>query len=132
MDVLPEDDGDGLHELITRTLVHQRALWALVLSIYRAELTQVLDDAAKHGFDRNDRSLVIDVASRIAAAAFEIELMAIRADALALRNHAATEPDGEAGERRVFLAGIKLIDRMLDTERARKKDEPSGEPARPN
>jgi hypothetical protein len=132
MDALFEDDSDGLHQLIGRSLTQRRALWALVLSMYRAELTQVLDHAAKHGFGPDDRALVIDAASRIATAAREIELSTIRSDALALRNHAATEPDGETGERRVLLAGIRLIDRILDTERARKNAERPNEAARPN
>lgn len=127
-----EDDSDDLHQLIARSLTQRRALWALVLSMHRAELTQVLDHAAKHGFGPDDRALVIDAASRIAAAALEIELVAIRSDALALRNHATTEPEGEIGERRVLLAGIKLIDRILDTERARKNAERSSESAQPN
>jgi hypothetical protein len=127
-----EDDVDGLHELITRSLTQRRALWALVLATYRVELTQVLDHAAKVGFEPDDRALVIDVASRIAAVAREVELVAIRSDALSLRNYAETEPEGEVGERRILLAGIKLIDRILDTERARQNEERAGESARPN
>lgn len=127
-----EDDSDDLHRLITRSLTQRRALWALVLSMYRAELTHMLDHAAKHGFGPNDRALVIDAANRIADAALAIELVAIRADALTLRNHATTEPNGEMGERRVLLAGIKLIDRILDTERARKNAERSSQSAQLN
>ena len=57
----------------------------------------------------------------------EIELVPIRSDALSLRNYAATELDGDVGERRVLLAGIKLIDRILDTERARQNQEQANE-----
>ena len=127
-----EDDSDGLHELISRSLMHRRTLWALVLATYRVELTQLLDHAAKNGFEPDDRALVIDVASRIAAVALEVELVAIRSDALSLRNYAATEPEGEVGERRVLIVGIRLIDRILDTERARQKEERTSESARPN
>lgn len=131
MDSVWEED-DGLHELIGRSLLHRRALWALVLSIHRAELTQALDDAAKRGFCAEDRTLISDVAGRIAVVALEMELGSIRSDALALRNLAETEPEGELAERRVLLAGIKLIDRILDTERARKNAEQPNETARPN
>ena len=127
-----EDDSDSLHELITRSLTHRRVLWALVLATYRVELTQVLDHAAKRGFGPDDKALVVDVASRIATVALEVELVAIRSDALSLRNFAANEPDGEVGERRVLLAGIKVIDRILDTERARQNETRASESARPN
>lgn len=127
-----EDDRDGLHELIRSTLIHRRALWALVLSTYRVELTQTLDRAAKEGFLPDDRVLVSDFAARIAIAAREVELGTICRDALALRNYAATEPETEDGERRVLLAGIQLIDRILDTERARRNAEQSSETVRPN
>lgn len=127
-----EDDTDGLHQLIARSLTHRRALWALVLATYRVELTRVLDQAAKSDFGADEKALVFDVADRIAAVAGEVELVSIRSDALSLRNFAATEPDGELGDRRVLLAGIKLIDRILDTERARKNEERASESARPN
>lgn len=107
-------------------------LWALVLATYRVELTQVLDHAAKSGFGPDDKALVVDVASRIATVALEVELVAIRSDALSLRNFAANEPDGDVGERRVLLAGIKVIDRILDTERARQNETRASESARPN
>jgi hypothetical protein len=132
MDGSWEDEGDGLHELIARSLRHRQALWALVLSTYRVELTQLLDHAAKNGFVPEDRDLVIDVASRIAVVALEAELLPVRSDALALRNYADTEPPGEAGERRVLLAGLRLIDRILDIERARQNAEPSSSSALPN
>lgn len=132
MDRLLEDDTDGLHRLIARSLTQRRVLWALVLATYRVELTQVLDEAAKSGFGPDDKELVIDVASRIAAVALEVELASIRSDALSLRNFAANEPDGDVGERRVLLAGIKLIDRILDTERARQNEERASETAQPN
>ena len=127
-----EDDSDSLHQLITRSLMHRHVLWALVLATYRVELTHVLDHAAKRGFGPDDKALVVDVASRIATVAREVELVSIRSDALSLRNFAATEPDGEVGERRVLLAGIKLIDRILDTERARQNQARTSESARPN
>ncbi len=132
MDGLWEDDTDGLHQLIARSLTQRRVLWSLVLATYRVELTQVLDQAAKSGFGPDDKVLVVDVANRIAAVALEVDLVPIRSDALSLRNYAATEPDGEVGERRVLLAGIKLIDRILDTERARQNEERASESARPN
>ncbi len=132
MDSPWEHDSDGLHRLITRALTHRRALWALVLATYRVELTHVLDHAAKSGFGPDDKALVVDVANRIAAVALEIELVPIRSDALSLRNYAATEPDGDVGERRVLLAGIKLIDRILDTERARQNEARASKSARPN
>lgn len=127
-----EDEGDGLHELIARSLRHRQALWALVLSTYRVELTQLLDHAAKNGFAPVDRDLVIDVASRIAVVALEAELSQVRSDALSLRSYADTEPDGEVGERRVLLSGLRLIDRILDIERARQNADQSSSPTLPN
>jgi hypothetical protein len=132
MNGLPEDDYDGLHVLIARSLTQRGVLWALVLATYRVELTRLLDHTAKRGFMTEDRVFVIDIAERIAAAAREVELSAICSDALALRNSAANEPENEAGERKVLLAGIKLIDRILDTERARQNAQPSNEGVRPN
>lgn len=132
MDGLPEDDIDDLHELITRSIVHRRALWTLVLSTYRVELTHVLDHAAKLGFAPDDRLFVMDVATRIAVAAREVELPAIRSDALSLRTYAESEPETEMGERRVLLAGINLIDRILDTERARRNAQGSSASAPSN
>ena len=128
----PDDDSDGLHELIKCTLSNRRALWALVLSTYRVELTQVLDRGAKYGFLSEDRAQVIHLASRIAAAAREIDLDNMRHDALLLRNSATTEPETDAGERRVLLAGVRLIDCILDTERARRNAEPTSHTARSN
>ncbi len=128
----PDDDGDGLHELIKRTLSHRRALWALALSTYRVELTQVLDRGARYGFLSEDRDQVKHLASLIATVAREIDLDGMRDDALSLRNSAANEPDTDSGERRVLLAGVRLIDRILDTERARRNAEPSSQPVRLN
>lgn len=132
MDGLPEDDGDGLHLLIARSLTQRSTLWALVLATYRVELTRVLDHAAKRGFTPEDRVFVIDTANRMAAVARAVDLEGIRLDALSLRNSATNESETEAGERRVLLAGIKLIDRILDTERARRNAEKKDETIRPN
>lgn len=123
---------DDLHELICRSLVHRRALWLLVLSTYRVELTIVLDHAARRGYSDDDRALVNDLAWRIAAVATEVELPTIRADALSLRNYALTAPDSEVGERTVLRAGIQLIDRILELERNRQNAEPSTDVVRPN
>lgn len=127
-----EDEGDGLHELIARSLRHRQALWALVLSTYRVELTQLLDHAARNDFAPVDRDLVIDVASRIAVVALEADLHPVRSDAISLRDYADAEPVSENGERRVMLAGLKLIDRILDIERARQNAEQSSSPTPPN
>jgi len=132
MDSLPENDSDDLHLLIARSLTQRSTLWALLLATYRVELTRTLDHTAKRGFTPEDRVFVIDTASRIAAAARAVDLEGIRSDALSLRNSAANEPETEAGERRVLLAGIKLIDRILDTERARRNAESKDETMRPN
>jgi hypothetical protein len=132
MDGLTENDSDDLHLLITRSLTQRSTLWVLLLATYRVELTRTLDQTAKQGFTPEDRVFVVDTASRIAAAARAVELEAIRSDALLLRNSAANEPETEAGERRVLLAGIKLIDRILDTERARRNAESKTETMLPN
>jgi hypothetical protein len=123
---------DDLHELISRSLVHRRALWLLVLSTYRVELTQILDHEARRGYSEDDRALVIDMASRIAVVATEVELAAVRSDALSLRNYADTESQTEDGERRVLRAGIQLIDRILEVERDRRNAERSTDVVRPN
>jgi hypothetical protein len=103
-----------------------------VLATYRVELTQLLDHAAKNGFGPDDRALVIDLAIRIASVADEVELAAMHAEALSLRNHAANEPEGEVGERHVLVAGLRLIERVLETERVRQMEEEATESARPN
>lgn len=132
MDGFPKDDSDSLHQLITRSLVHRRALWTLLLSTYRAELTHVLDHAAKLGFAAEDRHFVAEVAGHVMAVASEIDLPNIRSDALTLRNYATNEPETETGERRVLLAGLNLIERILDTERARQNAEGPRESAQTN
>lgn len=123
-----EDTDDGLHELILRSLRDRQALWMLVLATYRVELTMLLDRADKSGFDQSKMDTLIDIASRIAHVAAEAEMSSIRADALTLRNYATNEQSGESSERRVLLAGLKLIERILDTERARRDAGSTGSP----
>ncbi len=132
MDRPSEDTADGLHELISRSLRHRQALWAVLLATYRVELTRLLDHAAKSGFGLGDKAYLVDLASRIVEVASAADLPSVRSDAVSLRNFATTESSGEVGERRVLLSGLRLIDRILDTERARQTAAQPRSPALPN
>jgi len=111
-----------LHELILRSFRHREALWGLVLAAYRVELTGLLSRAAKSGFEEGDTEFVIDLAEQIASAARAAELSTVRTDAISLRAYAsAASGGGEQEEGKVLLAGLKLIDRILDTAKAREK-----------
>lgn len=112
--------GPGLHELILRSFRERAELFGLVLAAYRVELTGVLSRAARTGFEEGDTDLVIDLADRIAQAARIADLASIRSDAISLGAYASAALDGgEDEEGKVLLAGLKLIDRILDTAKAR-------------
>jgi hypothetical protein len=119
--------GDRVHDLILRSLRHREALWGLLLASYRVELTTLLSRAAKSGFEPGDNDTVLELAEHIAAAARSAGLSAIRGDALSLRACAsAAQGGGEREEGKVLVAGLKLIDRILDAARER---EAAKEPA---
>ncbi|MDI3283652.1 hypothetical protein [Polyangium sp. 15x6] len=123
------DDALPLHDLILRSFRQRDALFHLVLATYRVELTGVLSRAAKTGFEIGDANTVIDLADLIAAAARAMDLTAIRKDALSLRTFASAAQDGgEQEEGKVLLAGLRLIDRILDEAKERAK---AAEPSTP-
>jgi hypothetical protein len=136
---------DRLLDLILFSLRDREALCALVLAAYRVELTSLLDrissgsarggspsqasgvsarlgsNAAREPLaasSEEDAFLVYDLAGRIAEAAGAARLTMIRRDALALREKAAAlHANGERTERDLLAAGLKLIERILDTTR---------------
>ena len=123
------DDALPLHDLILRSFRQRQALWGLVLATYRVELTGLLSRAAKTGFEFGDANTVIDLAEQIASAARAADLSTIRKDALSLRAFASAAQDGgEQEEGKVLLAGLRLIDRILDEAKERAK---AAEPAPP-
>lgn len=123
------DDALPLHELILRSFRQREALWSLVLATYRVELTGLLSRAAKTGFEFGDANTVIDLAEQIASVARAADLSTIRKDALSLRTFASAAQDGgEQEEGKVLLAGLRLIDRILDEAKERAK---AAEPSAP-
>lgn len=129
MDASFRHGGPGLHELILRSFREREELFGLVLAAYRVELTGLLSRAARSGFEEGDTELVMDLADRIAQAARIADLAPIRTDAISLGAYAsAAEGGGEDEEGKVLLAGLKLIDRILDTAKER---EVAAEPKRP-
>jgi len=110
------DPSQRLHELVLRSFRERRALLKLVLAAYRVELTGLLNRAAKTGFEERDCEVVMDLAEQIAGAARAAELGNVRADAMSLRAYAKTaaETRGEQEEGKVLLAGLKLIERILE------------------
>jgi hypothetical protein len=114
------DESERMHDLILRSFRHREALFGLLLAAYRVELTGLLSRAAKTGFEDGDTDTVIELADHIAAAAKLADLSAIRGDALSLRACAnAAMGGGEREEGKVLVAGLKLIDRILDTAKER-------------
>jgi hypothetical protein len=121
--------GPELHELILRSFRHREALWGLVLAAYRVELTGLLSRAAKSGFEDGDTDVVIDLAEQIASAARAADLSTVRTDAISLRAYAAAaQTGGEQEEGKVLLAGLKLIDRILDVAKSREGTAPASAP----
>ncbi len=129
MDRSFRDDGLELHDLILRSLRHREALWRLVLATYRVELTVLLSRAARSGFEFGDANVVIDLADQIAEAAHAVDLSAVRKDAVSLRAFASAAQDGgEDEENKVLIAGLRLIDRIIDVAKVRAA---ASEPAAP-
>ena len=105
-------------DLILRSLRERRALCEVVLATYRVELTRTLNRMAGTGTEPGDLDHVYDLSERIAAAADAVGLESIHDDAVALRActaRAVEQGGGKRVEGALLVAGLKVIDRILDT-----------------
>jgi len=116
-------------DLILRSLSHRRALCGVVLATYRVELTTLLNRVAGTGAQPGDLDRVHDLAERIAATAEAAGLAAVHGDAVALGacTRAASRRRSKKTEGAMLVAGLKVIDRILDT--ATVEPRPTGTPA---
>ncbi len=105
-----------LVDRILFSFADRRALCELALATYRVELTRTLNRMAAHGFRPGDLDLVRELARQIEGAAAAARLGAVRADAVTLETRAlAASTHGKREEGATLVAGLKLIERILET-----------------
>jgi hypothetical protein len=102
--------------MILRSLSHRDAVCELVLATYRVELTSTLSRVADGDTEDDDFDRVDRLASLIVVTASAAELGLVRSDALLLRSRtAAAQAGGKNAESAMLIAGLKVIDRILDS-----------------
>jgi hypothetical protein len=109
--------------IILRSLAHRDAVCNLVLATFRVELTSILSRMAEGDGEEDDLDRVDRLAAQIAGAAGAAgaaRLGAVRSEALILRERTiAAQAQGKSSEGAVLVAGLKVIDRILDSAKAR-------------
>ena len=114
----PAPHDGGLLRLIQRSVRDRKRICELVLATYRVDLTHTLKRIANSRRPRRvDARHVRTLAVSIAAAADAASLPAVQSDAIDLEERAeiaaSSSSKGEQGL--MLMAGLKLIDRILDT-----------------
>lgn len=93
----------------------RRALCQLVLATYRVELTRQLSRMASQGFVEGDLEMVEELAGLIATTALAAVATPISHGAAELQSRVgAAREGGKRAEGAVLVAGLKLIDRILE------------------
>jgi hypothetical protein len=114
----PELGDLGLLDRIFFSPRQRRTFGEVVLATYRVELTRTLSQLASRGIEEGDAELVHELAARIEATAGAVRFDAVVLAAATLRERAAAAtPGAKREEGAMLVAGLKLIDRILESTR---------------